>query len=87
MTADTHSYCSGHMLMRVTGLQEGERKTKPGERRGSGGRGGTDFVLGTEVTQCGGQIHTQGCGGVLADVLLQYCRGQCRILRNSGFID
>lgn len=67
-----------------------KEKEKQNQGKGGGaggGEGGTDFVLGTEVTQCGGQIHTQGCGGVLADILLQYCRGQCRILRNSGFIE
>lgn len=32
--ADTHSYCSGHMLMRVTGLQE---KRTEGGRDGRGG--------------------------------------------------
>lgn len=35
---DTHSYSSGHMLMRVTGLQEGERKNKNQRKRGGVGR-------------------------------------------------
>lgn len=40
---DTHSYSSGHMLMRVTGLQEGERKTKNrGREGGLGEKEGTD---------------------------------------------
>lgn len=30
---DTHSYCSGHMLMRVTGLQENRGKDGGGELR------------------------------------------------------
>lgn len=40
---NTHSYSSGHMLMRVTGLQEGERKTKNRGREGGWGeKGGTE---------------------------------------------
>ncbi len=34
LTVHTYSYCSGHMLMRVTGLQEGERKTKTRGKKG-----------------------------------------------------
>ncbi len=83
MTVDTYSYCSGHMLMRVTGLQEGERKTKT---RGRRGRNRFSFRVRGHTTWRS-DTHTQGCGGVLADILLQYCRGQCKILRNSGFTE
>lgn len=35
-SVDTHSYCSGHMLMRVTGLQE--KRREGGRERGRGVR-------------------------------------------------
>lgn len=92
LTEDTHSYCSGHMLMRVTGLQEGETNTK---RRGKGGGGGGGVGQGegrNRFFRVRGHTRSrqQRCGrSVLAEILLQYCRGQRRILRDfchSGFI-